>query len=260
MIELNIQQSGFVKSKDISVPDNFYFRIASGITDLDYALGGGFIAGQTFTLAGTPGCGKTTMLLQMLDGIQRNGLNVGYISAEETIYQLGFTSSRISVENVQIANMNTIEHIFDEVKKNKFDVIIIDSLPAIVSTTGLRRVFLETYLANYITATAKQLGVVVGVILHSTKRGTYKGTTLFPHNVDCNIMIRRNKYESSICEFEVTKNRFGSTGTTYFTMTENGFDFTAINGDNIKDQSKNKEEETNLEYEIELPPKTIKNY
>lgn len=267
MIELNIQQSGFVKSKDISVPDNFYFRIASGIDDLDIALGGGFIAGQTFTLAGTPGSGKTTMLLQMLDGIQKNGLNVGYISAEETIYQLGFTSCRIGVEDVHIANMNVIEHIFDEVKKNKFDVIIIDSLPAIVSTTGLRRVFLETYLANYITSTAKQLGVVVGVILHSTKRGTYKGTTLFPHNVDCNVMIRRNKYDSSICEFEVTKNRFGSTGTTYFSMTENGFDFTAIDGDTIKEKSKDKEqnkeedeEVVNFEYQVELPPKTIKNY
>jgi DNA repair protein RadA/Sms len=259
MIELNIQQSNFIKTKDIEVPDNFYFRIASGITDLDKALGGGFIAGQTFTLAGTPGCGKTTMLLQMLNGIQQHGLNVGYISAEETIYQLGFTATRIGVDHVQIANMNVIESIFEEVEKNKFDVIIIDSLPAIVSKTGLRRLFLETYLANYITSTAKQLGVVVGTILHSTKRGTYKGTTLFPHNVDCNIMIRRNKFDSSICEFEVTKNRFGSAGTTYFKMTENGFDFTAIECDNVKDKAK-KEEESSFEYEVELPPVTIKNY
>lgn len=80
-------------------------------------------------------------------------------------------------------------------------------------------------------------------------------------------MIRRNKYDSSICEFEVTKNRFGSTGTTYFSMTENGFDFTAIDGDTIKEKSKDKEqnkeedeEVVNFEYQVELPPKTIKNY
>lgn len=73
-------------------------------------------------------------------------------------------------------------------------------------------------------------------------------------------MIRRNKYDSSICEFEVTKNRFGSSGTTYFTMTENGFDFTAVQGDNVKDKTEKKEE---LVYEYETDdatPKMVFNY
>jgi predicted ATP-dependent serine protease len=83
---------------------------------------------------------------------------------------------------------------------------------------------------------AKKTKTVVGTVLHCTKRGTYKGTTLFPHNVDSNFMFRRNKFEQSICEMEITKNRFGSTGTKNFRMTSNGIDFTLILDEDINKQ------------------------
>ena len=226
MIDLNIQKTNFTSAKNVEIPDSYYRRIKTGIDSLDECIGGGFIEGMTFTLAGTPGCGKTTFMLQVLDSLTREGYKTAYISSEEPVFQLAFTSKRIGIKNVQLANMNVIESIFEESKKNEFDVIIIDSLPAIISDKGFKKVYLETYLANYITMMAKKTGIVVGTILHSTKRGTYKGTTLFPHNVDCNIMMRRDAQEQNICELEVTKNRFGSTGKHLFEITQNGFDFT----------------------------------
>ena len=234
MIDLNIQKTGFTSAKNVEIPDFFYKRMKTGIDSLDDCIGGGFVEGMTFTLAGTPGCGKTTFMLQVLDSLSNQGYNTAYISSEEPVFQLGFTSKRIGIKNVQLANMNIIESIFEESKKNKFDIIIIDSFPAIISNKGFKKTYLETYLANYITMMAKQTGIVVGTILHSTKRGTYKGTTLFPHNVDCNIMLRRNSQEQNICEFEVTKNRFGSTGKHFFEMSEKGFDFTKklVNNEN----------------------------
>lgn len=228
-MNLNIKQSSFLKTTQVEIPDSFYKRIKTGIEDLDHAFGGeGFLPGMTFTLAGTPGCGKTTMLLQTLELLEKSNVKTAYISAEETIYQLAFTSKRLNLTNVCVANMNVIEDIFDEVKFNKFDMIILDSLPALQSRQGLRGLALEIYLSNYITTKAKELNVVVGVILHCTKTGNYKGSTLFPHSVDANFMMRRSKENDEWREIESTKNRYGQTGTVIFPMTSKGFDFQKV--------------------------------
>jgi DNA repair protein RadA/Sms len=236
MIDLNISNTKFDKAKNIEIPKEYSFRMKSGIKEIDNVLGGGFVAGQTFTLAGTAGSGKTTLLLQLLEGFSINGIRAAYISGEEPVHQLAFTSKRINTNNVLLANMSVIEDIFDEVVKNDFHIIILDSFPSITSRKGLKKVQLETYLANYITFMAKKTKTVVGTVLHCTKRGTYKGTTLFPHNVDSNFMFRRNKFDQSICEIEITKNRFGSTGTKNFRMTSNGIDFTSILDEDINKQ------------------------
>lgn len=236
MIDLNISNTKFNKAKNIEIPKEYSFRMKSGIKEFDNLLGGGFVAGQTFTLAGTAGSGKTTLLLQLLEGFSINGIRAAYISGEEPVHQLAFTSKRINTNNVLLANMSVIEDIFDEVTRNDFHIIILDSFPSITSRKGLKKVQLETYLANYITFMAKKTKTVVGTVLHCTKRGTYKGTTLFPHNVDSNFMFKRNKFEQSICEIEITKNRFGSTGTKNFRMTSNGIDFTLISEEEINNK------------------------
>lgn len=228
-MDLNIGKSSFCKATLVEIPESFYNRFKTGIDDLDLAFGGeGFLPGMSFTLAGTPGCGKTTMLLQTLELLEKSGKKTAYISAEETIYQLAFTSKRLNLTNIRVANMNVIEDIFDEVKANKFDIVILDSLPALRSRQGLSRMALEVYLSNYITTKAKELNVVVGVILHCTKSGNYKGSTLFPHSVDANFMMRRSAEEESWREIESTKNRYGQTGVVIFPMSPNGFDFQKV--------------------------------
>ena len=222
-------QSGFIKASDVEIPEIYNRRFKTGKEDLDAVFGGnGFLPGMSFTLAAGPGTGKTTMLIQMLELLEKNGKKTAYVSAEESIQQLAFTCKRLSVRNVNVANMSVIEDIFDAVKTNKFDCIILDSLPALTCRAKLRGRQLEEYLSNYITEKAKELECVVGIILHFTKTGTYKGSTLLPHSVDCNIVMQKSKDNPIIREIEVTKNRFGVSGFNAFMMHEYGFDFEAV--------------------------------
>ncbi len=88
MIDLNIQKTGFTSAKNVEIPDFFYKRMKTGIDSLDDCIGGGFVEGMTFTLAGTPGCGKTTFMLQVLDSLSNQGYNTAYISSEEQYFSL----------------------------------------------------------------------------------------------------------------------------------------------------------------------------
>ena len=240
-------QSGFIKAKDVEIPAIYNRRFKTGKEDLDAMFGGnGFLPGMSFTLAAGPGTGKTTMLIQMLELLEKTGKKTAYVSAEESIQQLAYSCKRLGVTNVSVANMSVIEDIFDAVKANKFECIILDSLPALTSRKKLRGKHLEEYLSNYITEKSKELEVVVGIIMHFTKTGTYKGSTLLPHSVDCNIIMRKSKDNPVIREIEVTKNRFGCSGYNAFMMTETGFDFEKVemevdpNEDTTKTKKKGK--------------------
>jgi predicted ATP-dependent serine protease len=219
----------FIRAVDVKIPEIYNRRFKTGEEDLDALFGGqGFLPGMSFTLAAGPGTGKTTLLIQMLEKLENTGKKTAYVSAEESVEQLAFTCKRLGVEAVSVANMTNIEDIFDAVKKNKFDVVILDSLPALTSRKKLRGRRLEEYLSNYIVTKAKELEVVTGVILHFTKTGTYKGSTLLPHSVDCNIVMTKAKDNPTVREIDVTKNRFGVAGYTAFMMTERGFDFQKV--------------------------------
>lgn len=231
--------SSFQRIQDIEIPEIFYRRFKTGVQDLDVALGGeGFLPGQTFTLSGEPGSGKTTLLLQTLELVERQGLPTAYVSGEESIYQVAFTARRLNLCSLSIANLTVIEDIFDAIKENGFKMVILDSFPSLETREGLEGKRKEEYLTNYITTRAKELEVVVGVVLHITKTGTYKGSTLLPHSVDANIMLRVSEENESIRDIEVTKNRFGRTGITSFPMTEVGFDFEATSEEEREDKPK----------------------
>jgi predicted ATP-dependent serine protease len=182
------------------------------------------------------------MLIQMLELLEKTGKKTAYISGEESVEQLAFNCRRLNVHNVSVANMSTIEDIFDAVKASKSDIVILDSLPAFKSRKKLRGRQLEEYLSNYIVTKAKELEVVVGVILHFTKGGTYKGSTLLPHSVDCNILMSKSKDNPIVREIEVTKNRFGVAGFSAFMMHEYGFDFKKVEVEQGDDKKQTKTE------------------
>ena len=219
----------FIRASEVKIPEIYNRRFKTGEEDLDALFGGqGFLPGMSFTLAAGPGTGKTTLLIQMLEKLEVTGKKTAYVSAEESVEQLAFTCKRLGVTLVSVANLTNIEDIFDAVEKHKFDIIILDSLPALTSRKKLRGRRLEEYLSNYIVTKAKELEVVTGVILHFTKTGTYKGSTLLPHSVDCNIIMTKSKDNPVVREIDVTKNRFGVAGYTAFMMTERGFDFQKV--------------------------------
>jgi predicted ATP-dependent serine protease len=112
--------------------------------------------------------------------------------------------------------------------QNKFDFVVLDSLPAITSRKKLNKREHEEYVVTKLITTAKQNETCIGIILHFTKTGTYKGGTLCPHSVDCNIIMTRNEDDYNLRDIDVTKNRFGSSGACVFEMTSRGFTFEAM--------------------------------
>ena len=216
----------FTRASEVQIPDVYFRRFKTGKQDLDEMFGGeGFLPGMTFTLAAAPGTGKTSFLIQILELLENSGKKTAYISGEEGIEQLAFTSKRLNVHKVPLANMTDIDEICNCLKENKFDFVVLDSMPSLTGPKELNSRETEEYIVSKILQTAKELETVIGVILHFTKTGTYKGSTLLPHSVDCNIIMDRNKEELNLREIEITKNRFGSCGFTVFEMFHNGFNF-----------------------------------
>jgi len=221
--------SNFTRASDVEIPDVYNRRFKTGKEDLDSVFGGmGFLPGMTFTLAAAPGTGKTSMLVQILELLERQGKKTAYISGEEGIEQLAFTAKRLGVTRVPLANLTSIDAICKEIKKQKFDFVVLDSLPALTTDQDMNKAQAEKYISDTIVQTAKENETVIGTILHFTKTGTYKGSTLLPHSVDCNMIMTRNKEDDGLRDIDVTKNRFGSTGFVSFPITETGFDFQAV--------------------------------
>lgn len=241
---------GFTTVSKVQIPGTYFRRFKTGKDEIDEIFGKeGFIPGSTFTIAAPPGSGKTTILLQTLEFLQNSKKQTAYISGEETVQQLAFTCKRIGVENVAVANMTIIEDVFDAVKANKIDMIVLDSLPSLRSREKIHGRRLEEYLSNYICSKAKELECVVVIVMHMTKMGTYKGTTLLPHSVDCNILMKCNSNDINIREFNVTKNRFGALCETAFRITSVGFDFTKVDVNEIIESTEPMKKSKSQEYE-----------
>lgn len=247
----------FTRAHDVKIPEIYNRRFKSGKEDLDEMFGGaGFMPNLTFTLAAAPGTGKTSMLLQILELLESTGKKTAYISGEENVEQLAFTSARLGVQRVPLANMTDIDEICDAIISNNFDFVVLDSLPAISSKKKMNKKQLEEYVTTKIVKTAKENETVIGTILHFTKSGTYKGSTLLPHSVDCNIVMTRNKDDYNLRDVDITKNRFGSAGQAVFEMTPRGFTFEAVEQTSDNEQGK-KQSKADVIASILDKPKTV---
>ncbi len=229
VLSFNSPNKNFTRASDVKIPDIYNRRFKTGKDDLDNMFGGnGFLPGMTFTLAAAPGTGKTSMLLQILELLERNGKRTAYVSGEENIEQLAFTAKRLNVNHVPLANITDIDDLCAAIVEQECDFVVIDSLPAITAKKDMNKREAEEYITTKLIQTAKQNEIVIGTILHFTKTGQYKGSTLLPHSVDCNIIMERNKEDYSLRDIDVTKNRFGSAGQAVFEMTSTGFTFEAV--------------------------------
>ena len=230
----------FTRASEVVIPDIFNRRFFTGKEELDNVFGGsGFVPGFTFTLAAAPGTGKTTFCLQTLELLELNGKRTAYISGEETQEQLAFTSKRINVQRVPLANLTDVDDICNAMRENKFDFVILDSLPALTVKHNMNSREKEEYVTTKLIQTAKENEICIGVILHFTKTGSYKGSTLYPHSCDCNLVMLRNEDDEYLRDIESTKNRFGGTGLMTIEMSARGFTFEKV--DESRVQSKDKE-------------------
>ena len=187
----------------------------------------GILPGSAMTLTAKAGCGKTTFMLQVLNGLTKNGYKVGYFSGEESIYQLAYTANRIEATDVSIANETDIDAISEYMKE--LDLLVVDSFQALTTKTKLNARQLEKYAVQTLTKVAKETECTVVFIMHLTKSGDLKGGTIVPHTVDANVKIDRvadvDDEGARVIYFE--KNRFGPLNELECIIGRTGYDFDA---------------------------------
>ena len=224
-MKLGIKASKFEKVSKITIPDVFYNRMKCGIKEFDDLFGNGILPGSSMTFTGQAGCGKTTSLLQLMESLSKAGYNVGYSSGEENKYQLAFTCKRLNVKEVSIANETDI----DELAKamTDLDMLVIDSFQALTTKTKMNSRVKEQYAVSTLCAAAKETECALVFVMHRTKQGQLKGSTLVPHSVDVNFEITMDPDGDETDRLLSThKNRFGATGEWGATMTSKGLELT----------------------------------
>lgn len=258
-MNLQFNSTKLQKVKNIQIPDIFNRRLKSGISKIDSLFDEGILPGSAMTLTAKAGCGKTTFMLQLLNGMAKNGYRVGYLSGEESIYQLAYTANRVEAGEVPVANTTDIDTISNMMKD--LDLIVIDSFQAITSKTKMNSRQLEKHAVQTLTRVAKDTECVVVFIMHLTKSGDLKGGTIVPHTVDANIKIDivsdADDDGARVIYFE--KNRFGPLNELECIIGRNGYDFDAkVVREEEKAKSKKSRKQDDIEAILSLPSINLK--
>jgi len=222
-MKLGIEKTKFTKVSDIQIPSIFYKRMLTGIKEFDELFGDGILPGSAFTVTAQAGCGKTTFLLQLCEALAATGYDVGYASGEENQYQLAFNCKRLNVRNVNIANETDVDTLAAEMKN--LDVLVIDSFQALSSETKMNHSELERHAVQTLCQAAKANECAIFFVMHLTKNGLLKGSTLVPHSVDVNMQIELDpEVDETARVINIYKNRFGTCGNYSAMMTSRGFE------------------------------------
>jgi DNA repair protein RadA/Sms len=190
-------------------------RLSTGIGELDRVLGGGLVAGSLVLLGGDPGIGKSTLLLQALDGIARSGRRVLYVSGEESVQQTALRAGRLGIRTAELHVLaeTQLERILTEAEAMRPSVLAVDSVQTMHAATlesipgSLGQV---REAAGRLLTYAKTKGVPVVLVGHVTKDGALAGPKTLEHVVDC-VLYFEGERTHNYRVLRTTKNRFGST-------------------------------------------------
>ncbi|MEN2984742.1 MAG: DNA repair protein RadA [Dictyoglomaceae bacterium] len=190
-------------------------RLKSGLKEFDDLLGGGIVPGSLILLAGEPGIGKSTLLLQLAFSLEERGFPVLYVSAEESLSQIKFRAERISntIPSVKFLPENQLENILEVLKSNNFSVVIIDSIQTIyssnISTSPGGVVQVRECTINLMNF-AKSTDTAIFIVGHITKEGDIAGPKTLEHLVDVVLYLEGDRYQE-LRILRAIKNRFGPT-------------------------------------------------
>ena len=155
-------------------------RLSTGFEEFDRVLGGGAVTGSTILLAGDPGIGKSTLVLQTAKAIADAGKKVLYICAEESSGQIKLRAERLNVNSnlIYVYSQTDVENIKSQIEKIQPDFLIIDSIQAVFVreiSTGAGSVSQIRECTNVFTEIAKNKNITTIIIGHVTKDGNIAG-------------------------------------------------------------------------------------
>ena len=239
LIELNSEQIEYlsksaaqrgIQSKALSITEiksENIQRFSSKSKELDLVLGGGIVPGSLTLIGGSPGIGKSTLLLKIAGNLAAMGEKVLYVSGEESASQIKLRGDRLGANSKTLyllAEIN-MESIVNEIEQNSYQFVVIDSIQTIYtsevpsapgSVTQVRAITFE------LMRIAKLKEIPIFIIGHITKDGTIAGPRVLEHMVDT-VLYFEGDSNSDLRLLRSFKNRFGSTNEVgIFEMNSNG--------------------------------------
>jgi len=226
MIELTGEQIKFLKANKNSsiqtkampitqIEEDNISRFSSGSSELDLVLGGGIVPGSLTLIGGSPGIGKSTLLLKIAGNLAHMDKKVLYVSGEESAGQIKLRSNRLNAnhDNLYLLSEINLTSIQNEIENDTYNFIVIDSIQTLYSedtpsapgsVTQVRTITFE------LMRIAKNLHIPVFIIGHITKDGSIAGPRVLEHMVDT-VLYFEGDSNSELRLLRGFKNRFGST-------------------------------------------------
>jgi|TARA_R110001599_G_scaffold284510_1_gene486536 DNA repair protein RadA/Sms len=236
---LKIEDIAFGSSiQDIEVPAVLKKRIKSGLPYFDCILGGeGFTPSAVSLFTGTPGAGKTTMMLTLANSLQGHGAEVVFNTAEESLYQIKMTCDRLKLKHpFKVGGENRVPALLEGCEKirqaahDRSFFLIVDSLQCMDDgrfNTGRITTATAERSLGLLTSYAKEHAINIIVIGQVTKEGKMAGSNKLKHMVDSHIHLSVETKDEDLKGtrvLETQKNRFGGAGHVVFLdMRINGF-------------------------------------
>lgn len=191
-------------------------RIDMHDEELNRVLGGGLVQGSIVLLGGEPGIGKSTLTLQTVMRLQ--DLKVLYVSGEESARQIKMRAERLAgsselSENLLVLCETSLENIYEQIKKQKPELVVIDSIQTISSEyvdSSAGSITQVRECAASLLKFAKESGTPVLLIGHITKDGSIAGPKILEHIVDAVLQFEGDQHYLYRI-LRPIKNRFGST-------------------------------------------------
>ncbi len=190
-------------------------RILTGVAEFDRVCGGGIVPGSALLVGGDPGVGKSTLLMQVVGQAALRGARCAYISGEEAVEQVRARAHRMGLAQapVRLAAETSLRIILDGLKRDAFDLVVIDSIQTMWSDAHEAAPGSVTQVraaAGELVRIAKKRGVAVILVGHVTKEGAIAGPRVIEHMVDAVLTFEGERgYPFRI--LRGVKNRFGAT-------------------------------------------------
>ena len=210
------------------IPSESDPRIASGLGEWDRVLGGGLVQGSLVLLAGDPGIGKSTLLLQALDRMAQ-WRDVLYVSGEESAQQLKMRADRLHVtaSRLYVLGETALERVLEVIERNPPQVLAVDSIQTIYSLlldVAPGSISQVRECASRFMRVAKEKNVSIFLVGHVTKDGSIAGPRAMEHLVDTVLYLEGDRTHAFRL-VRAVKNRYGSTNEVgVFEMKESGLE------------------------------------
>jgi len=208
--------SSIPKAKPITqIEEDNIVRFTSGSGELDLVLGGGIVPGSLTLIGGSPGVGKSTLLLKIAGNLARVSKKVLYVSGEESAGQIKLRANRLEAnhENLFLLPEINLGSVLSEISNHNYELIVIDSIQTLYSdetpsapgsVTQVRTITFE------LMRIAKSLQIPIFIIGHITKDGSIAGPRVLEHMVDT-VLYFEGDTNSDLRLLRGFKNRFGAT-------------------------------------------------